>query len=433
MNRVIIIGNGFDMAHNLKTGYRDFIDDYWIAVLEAFSYKYYQWADEGYVSFYNFSFYQDKFLSIDKTRGNSELNDTRYFDNKQDSPFGKLCELIDKHDIPNSTISLNFKNDFLGLISNRCSLSNWVDIENEYYGQLKKILLAEDPQQQDHSIRTLNQEFEDVKQLLETYLTRVTLNVEMVKYSSIKSALSSFIERDDIATCKQSLFFNTLYLDSQFGNTEFLNFRIEFEADPKYTQGGSGDKERRRFIEEKLEEDSFKKQYCVPHTIILNFNYTNTAQQLYTDAINCDIINIHGELNNQKNPIIFGYGDELDEDYEKIEKLQNNDLLENIKSIKYLSTRNYRKLLEFLASDIYQVFIMGHSCGNSDRTLLNTLFEHNNCMSIKVYYRQYKDGTDDYLNLVKNISRNFNNKPNMRDIVVNRENCSPLVPVIGEK
>lgn len=30
MNRVIIIGNGFDKAHGLATGYRDFIDSYWI-------------------------------------------------------------------------------------------------------------------------------------------------------------------------------------------------------------------------------------------------------------------------------------------------------------------------------------------------------------------------------------------------------------------
>ena len=42
------------------------------------------------------------------------------------------------------------------------------------------------------------------------------------------------------------------------------------------------------------------------------------------------------------------------------------------------------------------------------------------------------DGIDNYIDLIKNISRNFNNKPNMRDIVVNRESCSPLVPVKKE-
>ena len=29
INRIIIIGNGFDLAHGLKTSYRDFIIDYW--------------------------------------------------------------------------------------------------------------------------------------------------------------------------------------------------------------------------------------------------------------------------------------------------------------------------------------------------------------------------------------------------------------------
>lgn len=29
MNRIILIGNGFDKAHNLQTGYEDFINWYW--------------------------------------------------------------------------------------------------------------------------------------------------------------------------------------------------------------------------------------------------------------------------------------------------------------------------------------------------------------------------------------------------------------------
>jgi hypothetical protein len=29
MNKLILIGNGFDLAHGLKTSYTDFIDDFW--------------------------------------------------------------------------------------------------------------------------------------------------------------------------------------------------------------------------------------------------------------------------------------------------------------------------------------------------------------------------------------------------------------------
>ena len=124
--------------------------------------------------------------------------------------------------------------------------------------------------------------------------------------------------------------------------------------------------------------------------------------------------------------MIFGFGDEIDDDYKSIENLNNNIYLENIKSIKYLETDNYKRLLEFLNSEEYQIYIFGHSCGISDRTLLNTLFEHKNCSSIKPFYHKKDDGFDNYSDIVKNISRNFNIKPIMRDKVVNKEYCEPL-------
>jgi hypothetical protein len=70
---------------------------------------------------------------------------------------------------------------------------------------------------------------------------------------------------------------------------------------------------------------------------------------------------------------------------------------------------------------------MGHSCGNSDRTLLNTLFEHKNCVSIKPFYYKKEDGTDNYTEIVQNISRNFVDKKALRDRVVNKIFCQPLI------
>jgi hypothetical protein len=70
---------------------------------------------------------------------------------------------------------------------------------------------------------------------------------------------------------------------------------------------------------------------------------------------------------------------------------------------------------------------MGHSCGISDRTLLNTIFEHKNCSSIKIFYHKMEDGTDNYSDVARNISRNFTNKPLMRKRVVNKTECKPLL------
>jgi hypothetical protein len=37
MNKLVIIGNGFDLAHGLPTSYGDFINWYWKKVIEHFS------------------------------------------------------------------------------------------------------------------------------------------------------------------------------------------------------------------------------------------------------------------------------------------------------------------------------------------------------------------------------------------------------------
>lgn len=159
--------------------------------------------------------------------------------------------------------------------------------------------------------------------------------------------------------------------------------------------------------------------------MLLSFNYTATAK-MYSN-FNLDFNYIHGDLEHPEN-IIFGYGDELDKDYQAILDMNDNELLKHVKSVKYLETRNYHNMLEFLMSAPFQVVIMGHSCGNSDRTLLNTVFEHENCVSIKPFYHKWEDGTDNYLDIVQNISRNFNftNMRLFRDRVVNKEQCKTI-------
>lgn len=99
-----------------------------------------------------------------------------------------------------------------------------------------------------------------------------------------------------------------------------------------------------------------------------------------------------------------------------------------MKSINYSKTSNYKRILSVLESGLFQIYVMGHSCGNSDRTLLNTIFEHDNCASIKIFFYEDSNDTDKYLETYKNISRNFNNKAKLRDRVVNWQLSEPLVP-----
>ena len=365
--------------------------------------------------------YNDNLIRIRIYNGKSSIPDRVITSFESHNRYGVLSSSINKLNKSNKrpfSAELKFKNNFFEHISNQCSLVNWVDIENEYYEALKKLLLVEDAQTRSISVKKLNNEFDAVKGLLEKYLTEVSKSVIEAK-EAITDVFKSKISLDNIAVTKRDLF-RELVVESALSHQP-----VSTHPQTYYPHMLETVKE----IERKKIRQSMGTDFVPDKILLLNFNYTNTAEKLYVKGGAYEVINIHGELNNKNNPIIFGYGDELDDDYKTIEKLQDNDFLENIKSINYHKTRNYRRLLDFIHSGLYQVFVMGHSCGNSDRTLLNTLFEHDNCVSVKVFYHQIEAGKDDYSNIIRNISRNFNDKARMRDTVVNWEDCSPLVPL----
>ena len=162
-------------------------------------------------------------------------------------------------------------------------------------------------------------------------------------------------------------------------------------------------------------------------TLILNFNYTNTISN-YLIKLNYKSpknIFIHGELNNLDNPIIFGFGDEVDRRYEEIENNAAHGWFEYIKSFWYLKTNNYRDLISFIDGDEYQVLVLGHSCGLSDRTMLQMIFQHDNCRSIKLYYHGDKD-SNNHKQTLHEVARHFKDKELMRRRIVSEANSQRM-------
>ena len=265
---------------------------------------------------------------------------------------------------------------FFDRIIKSIETKGWVDIENEYYSLLAQQVLPIVGNLQKLDPKILNFQLDYLKSLLIEYL-KIEDKKEVETIRSIKDKIYKPIKRREMAVAN-------------------LN---------------SGKQESKDFMPTNI--------------MLLNFNYTKTAKRYVDSGSIVQINHIHGCLDDV-NSVIFGYGDELDSDYEKLKNLNDNECLRNMKSIRYLEANNYRRMLEFIESSPFQVCIMGHSCGNSDRTLLNTLFEHKNCISIKPYYYVKEDGTDNYLELVQNISRNFTDMKLMRDRVVNKMYCEPL-------
>ncbi|RYM30835.1 hypothetical protein ERX46_17285 [Brumimicrobium glaciale] len=428
MNRIILIGNGFDLAHGLKTSYRNFIDDYWQTCINKCN-------DSKRVVDFEDDFIQIKDLPVDNMRSKG---------------FKDLLAELKSY-----SSKLIFKNQFLEVISKKSGEINWVDIENEYYSLLKKEL-STGSENSEYQILTLNKDFEGIKNLLIEYLKgqeEIYNKDKGSDYDRIKDQISNktfrpFEMRD--------------FSENAFNVKAEIEYRLIKKDLEGLTEDDDGntlitmdevDESKRRLITQVHGKNNPKseikyllsKSYAhelfdlVPDNILfLNFNYTST-DKLYQYALEYrghfrykvpefESIHIHGTITqNDGNPVIFGFGDELDDDYKSIEKLNNNIYLENIKSINYLETDNYKKLLEYINSAPFQVFIFGHSCGTSDRTMLNTMFEHDNCASIKLFYHQQDANQDNYSDVIRNISRNFNDKAKMRDRVVNKRYCERLV------
>ena len=57
MNKLILVGNGFDLAHGLPTSYKDFIDDFWINIhlnYKKDSYKSFVYINDNYFRILNY-------------------------------------------------------------------------------------------------------------------------------------------------------------------------------------------------------------------------------------------------------------------------------------------------------------------------------------------------------------------------------------------
>lgn len=415
MNRIIIVGNGFDLAHQLATRYEDFINWYWEEWGHLLATSMNRNLTDGLCSF--------RLKKDVELAGWYYVWGWHYHISTRDYP---LRDLVKQAKTDTEVCNFDMHSIFFTEICKSIEEKGWVDIEAEYYRMLNSVYLS--------SPQRLNEEFAIVRKKLIEYLTSIqdsNINDSIVNQATRGCMMAPFsakeiaIEAQNkwIEFVKRRIYNEDLVeniklykpLDAKERNEKVDEFRTNWQ----WQMNGMG--------LESIDEGALPADMLYPDRVmLLNFNYTKTADMyMPSDKHHFPINHIHGHLDNPDS-VIFGYGDELDNKYQEISSLNNNELLKNIKSIRYLEDVNYRNVLEFVESAPYQIYIMGHSCGTSDRTLLNTLFEHPNCVSIKPFYYQNDEGQDNYIEIVQNISRNFSNAQKMRDRVVNKTFCQPL-------
>ena len=411
MNRIVLIGNGFDLAHGLKTSYADFIDWYWNEWGSTLLCKGGIAFDDGICSF-----------KLKDAIGLANWYDVWHYHYGKELQYGpwKEDEVLEIAKQDRGLCDFKIISAFFDKICNELE-KGWVDIEDVFYFMLKN----------NNNPKQLNDELDLIKGKLIEYLSSLenpTVNPIIQKQivlpiSKEEIAIESKSQWDEMMKERlnyddiewKNLFdgYYTDYGSVRSAECSIEHFKNEFATD---IRSGTFDNVR----------ESICPEFRLPDNImLLDFNYTNTTDLYLPKADKFTINHIHGSLSKPES-VIFGYGDERDDEYEVLMKKNDNEYLQHIKSFRYLEASNYRNMLSFIESAPYQVCIMGHSCGLSDRTLLATLFEHPNCVSIKPYYHKKDDGTDNYRVLVQNIARNFSDPRMMRDRVVGKERCEAL-------
>ncbi len=113
-NKLILIGNGFDLAHGLKTSYKNFLDWY---MCEAFQ------------KFIENKYYKDSLIEIKNKHNGS----TTYFEQKPKT-FEEVLNFISINDLQ----SITYQSNFIKRLLHSYKANNWVDIERYYF----KLLIA---------------------------------------------------------------------------------------------------------------------------------------------------------------------------------------------------------------------------------------------------------------------------------------------------
>ena len=407
MNRIILIGNGFDLAHGLKTSYADFIDWYW---------KEWNLRLKG-------SFNSDEEDELCSFKLKNDLRSSGWYNTwvyRLQLPLNldRDIDVLTIAKLDRELCDFTIKSPFFETICEEVETKNWVDIEDVYYEFLKK---SDNPKQ-------LNEDLDFIKSKLVQYLSSLpepTLN-PIIRHQILKP-----IAQEDFAVESKNQWDGMVKARVIWGKIGWQQLVEVYNA--AYAKHSYDAAAISQFCQSNRENIFAVGDICkqcpgflLPDNILLlNFNYTDIADRYVHGLYRFPVNHIHGSLSNPQG-VIFGYGDEHDDEYQPLMKKNDNEYLRHIKSFRYLEAANYRKMLSFIEMDAYQVCIMGHSCGISDRTLLKKLFEHKNCVSIKPYYHQKKDGTDDYWDIVCNIARNISDPSLMRDRVVIKEHCEPL-------
>lgn len=339
---VLILGNGFDLAHGLPTRYSDFLKfcdticeiKNSIAQEGVYKLEYYDMITRkinkrNFLTEFMFKYYETliyKEKNFQKYGNKNFLDDIEY--NQIDYVIKNIYHWV------NDNIWYKYLNELFN--KEKTKGEKWIDFESEISFIIETI---------DKYVKNISHNW---------YVTN-DINSDVIdfpsKFTIFRSIVDvSFNKRPGTVKNIRKRLYNDLNSIISALETYLLEFAEKFIKPKKID------------LIDKIEPD------C-----IINFNYTHTYQNIYG---NCeDVFHIHGELNHEPNNMVLG----INEYWPKKERNKNTNFTVFKKFAqriqKDVGIENYKWFDEILydykkRSEFAKVFIFGHSLDVTDKDIL---------------------------------------------------------------
>ena len=355
--KILLIGNGFDLAHGLPTSYKDFLD-FCKMVRELYTYPI---IDNEYN--------QKKLIdwNTDKTIKSKLLecyeNGKNCFEDKITTQCKELDEL---YDCIKENVWINY------FLEREKSIGeNWIDFESEISNVVQAIETLKGYIERDEDVLKIK----DTKQQTIIYFLKIAKK-SLQDVFNLKR-IDGFIE--DI-----SIELDKLIRSLEIYICEFVNE-----------------------IDIIKENDDIK---TITPDYVLSFNYSNTYERIYGQSKEVTYDYIHGKADIENNVdtcnLVLGIDEYLEDDKnDKLEFIAFKKFYQRI----YKSTDStYMKWVEQIKKypEVnHNLFIFGHSLDKTDRDILKLLICNDNVTTKIYYYRKNKNDKKELGKLIKNLVR----------------------------
>ena len=355
--KILLIGNGFDLAHGLPTSYKDFLD-FCKMVRELYTYPIIdnEYNQKKLIDWNTDKTIKSKLLECYENRKNC-------FEDKITTQCKELDEL---YDCIKENVWINY------FLEREKSIGeNWIDFESEISNVVQAIETLKGYIERDEDVLKIK----DTKQQIIIYFLKIAKK-SLQDVFNLKR-IDGFIE--DI-----SIELDKLIRSLEIYICEFVNE-----------------------IDINKENDDIK---TITPDYVLSFNYSNTYERIYGQSKEVTYDYIHGKADIENNVdtcnLVLGIDEYLEDDKnDKLEFIAFKKFYQRI----YKSTDStYMKWVEQIKKypEVnHNLFIFGHSLDKTDRDILKLLICNDNVTTKIYYYRKNKNDKKELGKLIKNLVR----------------------------